>query len=111
MLLAQKPGLPDGDVHDKLTLHVKLNAHGQIDLDAYDTASSPWLATREQSGAEPHNLEIVRVDEGWALQSIRSEDDPFWTFEGHVYRPGELVSLRQPDGQNLLFRIVQTENV
>ena len=110
MVLAQGPGLPGGNLDDKLTLHLKLTQQGQIDLDAYNSAAAPWLATRDRHGAEPHSLEIVRVDEGWALQSTRSEDDPFWTFEGHVFRPGELVSLRQPDGQTLLFRIVQTES-
>ena len=52
---------------------------------------------------------MVRIDEGWALQSTNSEDDPIWTFDGHVYRPGELVLLRRPDRQELLFRIVAAE--
>jgi len=110
MLLAQAPGKPDGDVEDRLTMDVRLNHHGQIDLDAFHSAPTPWLARREVAGHQPRDLEIIRIDEGWALQSTRSEDnDPIWTFDGHVFRPGELVRLRRPEGQEFLFRIVSTE--
>ena len=109
LLLAQGPGKPEGDVEDRLTLGLPLNQQGQIDLDAYQSAPTPWLATRERPGMEPRSLEIIRIDEGWALQSTRSEDDPIWTFDGHVYRPGELVRLRRPDSQEMLYRIVAAE--
>jgi hypothetical protein len=109
MLLAQGPGKPDGDLDDRLIMGLCLTQQGQIDIDAYHAAPKPWLARRERAGAEPRNLEVIRIDEGWALQSTRSEDDPIWTFDGHVFRPGELVRLRPPDSQELLFRIVSAE--
>ena len=109
LLLAQGPGMPDGDIMDRLVLDLALTPQGQIDLGAYETASRPWLATREHSGSPPRHLEVIRIDEGWALQSTNSMDDPIWTFEGHVFRPGELVVLNRPDGETLLFRIVNTE--
>ena len=101
--------MPDGSVEDRLTLNMALTSQGQIDLAAYDTAERPWLATREQPGHPPRDLEVIRIDERWALQSTNSLDDPIWTFEGHVFRPGELVVLNRPDGETLLFRIVNTE--
>lgn len=107
LLLAQGPGQPDGDITDRLTLSLALNSQGQIDAQAYESAPQPWLARRE--GATSRELEVIRVDDGWALQSTDSLDDPIWTFEGHVYRPGELVQLRRPDGERMLFRIVATE--
>ncbi|MGI4951219.1 MAG: hypothetical protein ACRYGM_05395 [Janthinobacterium lividum] len=107
LLLAQGPGKPDGDVSDRLVMNLALNSQGQIDSAAYDAAPEPWLATRENPDAKA--LEVIRVDEGWALQSTNGWDDPIWTFEGYVYRPGELVQLRRPDGEQLLFRIVALE--
>ena len=107
LVLAQGPGRPDGDVAERLILNLELNSQGQIDPAAYDGAPEPWLASRE-NGAQKA-LEVIRVDDGWALQSTNSLDDPIWTFEGHVFRPGELVQLRRPDGETLLFRIVATE--
>jgi hypothetical protein len=109
MLLAQGPGKPEGDLEDRLVMALALTNQGQIDLDAYHAASAPWLARRERAGSEPRDLEVIRIDERWALQSTRSEDDPIWTFDGHVFRPGELVRLRRPDSQELLFRIVSAE--
>ena len=109
MLLAQGPGLPKGDLGDRLVTHLLLNAQGQIDPAAYDADPMPWLATRDAPGREPIQVEVIRLDEGWALQSMRDADDPLWTFEGHVFRPGELVRLRRPDGEELLFRIVASE--
>jgi hypothetical protein len=110
MLLAQGPGKPDGDLEDRLVMGLCLTRQGQIDVEAYNSAAMPWLAWRERAGAQPRNLEIIRIDEGWALQSTNGEDDPIWTFDGHVFRPGELVQLRRPDGQELLFRIVSAES-
>ena len=109
MLLAQGPGKPEGDLEDRLIMGLCLNQQGQIDLDAYHAAPRPWLARRERAGSEARDLEVIRIDEGWALQSTRSEDDPIWTFDGHIFRPGELVRLRRPDSQELLFRIVAVE--
>lgn len=111
LLLAQGPGKPDGDIEDRLVLDIGLNAQGQIDGQAYETAERPWLAVRERHGGAARHLEVIRLDEGWALQSTNSLDDPIWAFEGHVYRPGELVALKRPDGETLLFRIVNSERV
>lgn len=109
MLLARGPDKPDGDLDDRLIMELCLTQQGQIDLEAYNAAPSPWLARRERAGGTPRELEIIRIDEGWALQSTNSEDDPIWTFEGRVFRPGELVCLRRPDQEQLLFRIVSAE--
>ncbi len=109
MLLARGPGKPDGDLDDRLVMQLCLTRHGQIDVEAYHAAAAPWLARRERTGRPARHLEIIRIDEGWALQSTNSEDDPIWTFDGRVYRPGELVCLHRPDREELLFRIVSAE--
>ncbi len=111
LLLAQGPDKPDGDINDKLELDLVLTGTGQIDVSAHDAAPSPWRARRNLAGRADVNLEIIRVDEGWALQSTSSLDDPIWAFEGHVFRPGELVRLHSPAGDDLLYRIVNTEQM
>ncbi len=108
MLLAKGPGRPKGDLDDRLVVRLALNSQGQIDPAAYETDIMPWLATRERPGVEDKPSELIRLDEGWALQSMISEDDPLWTLEGYVFRPGELVRLGRPDGEELLFRIVSS---
>ena len=110
LVLAHSPDKPEGDIEDRLTLELALTAQGQIDSAGYEGAASPWLATRQRNGGSPRALEVIRLDEGWALQSTNSLDDPIWVFEGHVFRPGELVRLRRPDGSALLYRIVASES-
>lgn len=109
LLLAKGPGLPHGDLDDRLVVRLALNPQGQIDPGAYEADPAPWLAIRARPGVEDRHSELIRLDEGWALQSIVSEDDPLWTLEGHVFRPGDLVRLGRPDGEELLFRIVASE--
>ena len=110
LVLVQGPGKPAGDIEDRLVLVPQLTRQGLLDLDAYHASTMPWLAWRMRRGAEPRALEILRIDEGWALQSTNSEDDPIWTFDGSVFRPGELVRLRRPNGGQYLFRIVSVES-
>lgn len=106
MVLAKGPGRPDGDLDDRLIVRLVLNQQGQIDPSAYADDPTPWLAIHRRPGMDDRHSELIRLDEGWALQSMASEDDPLWTFEGFVFRPGDLVRLGQPDGEGLLFRIV-----
>lgn len=106
MLLAKGPECPNGDIDDRLTVRLALTLQGQIDSSAYDNDPIPWLAIRERPGMKDKHSELIRLEDGWALQSMISEDDPLWTFEGHVFRPGDLVRLGRPDGEDLLFRIV-----
>lgn len=110
LVLAQAPGLPRGDLEDRLELHLALTPQGQLDEEAFEAAPAPWWATRERSGSPPQHCELIRLDGRWVLQSLRDgDDDPLWAFEGWVFRPGELVRLRRPDGTELLYRIVQVE--
>ncbi len=109
LVLVQGPDKLSGDLEDKLFLYPTLTQQGQMDVEAFHAATSPWLAWRHRGNAEPRALEIIRIDEGWALQSTNSEDDPIWTFDGSIFRPGELVRLRRPDGESFLFRIVAAE--
>ena len=110
LVLAQAPGLPQGDLEDRLELHLALTPQGQLDDQAFDAAPAPWHARRERPGRPPQHAELIRLEGRWVLQGLQqADDDPLWAFEGWVFRPGELVSLRRPDGTELLFRIVQAE--
>ncbi len=111
MLLARGPGLPEGDLNDRLSVELCLTSQGLLDAEAFEARSEPWLAARERPGIAVKRSELMPLDQGWALQGIHGDDDPLWQFEGHVFRPGELVVLRRPDGEELIFRIVASETV
>lgn len=109
MLLARGPGVPEGDLNDRLVVHAQLTAQGQLDRDAAYQDPLPWHASRERPGQADKPLELVPLDEVWFLRSMDGDDDPLWAFDAHILRPGEPVVLRRPDGEELIFRIVASE--
>jgi hypothetical protein len=109
MILAYAPGRPEGDLADRLELLVHLTSQGQLDDAAFAAGDPPWPSVRVLPDGSQRHGELVMLDAGWALRSVRSEDDPLWTLEGRVLRPGELVTLRRPDGEEHIFRVVNVE--
>jgi len=109
MLLARGPGLPQGDLNDRLTVHAALTGAGHLDLDAALGDTAPWVACRERPGQTVKKSELVPLDDGWFLRSLTGDDDPLWLFSAQVLRPGEPVFLQRPDGEELIFRIVASE--
>jgi hypothetical protein len=109
MLLAYAPGRPEGDLSDRLELRVCLTPQGQLDDAAFAASPLPWPSLRVLPDGGERPGALVALETGWALRSVRSEDDPLWALEGRVFRPGELVTLRRPDGEELVFRVVNVE--
>jgi len=105
-LLASGPGHPEGDVAQGIELTVPLTPQGQIEPAAAGAAVRRFWRDREDwTGA------LEMIDAGWALRSTRSADEPLWEFDLRILRPGEYVSLRRPDGEDAVFRIVSVEPV
>lgn len=109
-LLAQGPGFPEGDTEHGLVLTACLTPQGQVDTVAYEADPLPWIAKRFWPDREPWTGELIRVDEtGWALRPVSGEDEPLWDLEARIFRPGDYITLRRPDGEELIFRIVNVE--
>lgn len=113
-LLAAGPRMPTGSIEHGLELNVALTPQGQIDPAAYFADPAPWRARRFRPGREDWRGEVVLVDEGnveagWALQGEQGMDEPVWTLEARICRPGDYVNIRRPDGEELVFRIVAVE--
>ena len=106
----------DEFIYQEMLAHVPLIAHGDARRVLIIGAGDGGVLRRvlqhrtvEQAVMVEIDGEVIRLDEGWALQSLGSEDDPLWTFEGQLFRPGELVRVGRPDGEELLFRIVAAD--
>jgi hypothetical protein len=109
MLLAQGPAQPFGDLNDRIQLSVTLTSQAHIDGVAWETGTLPWVATRDRLGQARRTSELVKIDSGWALRSIGGEDDPLYSLDVQIVRPGELAMVRPPNGDELLYRIVAVE--
>lgn len=106
MVLAHGPGLPNGDLNDRMTLTAALTAQGQLDPEQNEGSAS-----RVRLGQPDKRSVLVPQGEGWALRGLHGDDDPLWTIDAHIWRPGEPVVLRRPDGEELIYRIVASEAV
>ena len=110
MLAAQPGGRPDGIGTERLELTLRLTPQGRIDLDATrQPDGAPWPVHWTASDGTEHAGELVRLETGWALREHPGDDDPLWRFEPGVLRPGESVTLREPDGRAAEFRVVAVE--
>lgn len=102
-MLAAVPGEPD----KRLELTLRLTPDGRIAKAPIDGENWPvsWTGT----DGEPKAGELVPIETGWAVRQHRGDDDPLWPLQAGVLRPGESVTLREPDGGQTEFRIVAVE--
>jgi hypothetical protein len=107
MVLASGPGVPAGDLDYRLELTATLTPQATLDEAAYGEGA--WHAVRILPDGSRRPAELVRNDDGWALQGPAGEDSALWDFEGRVFRPGEYVTVRRAGGEELVFRIVEVE--
>jgi len=105
-LLAQGPGLPEGDTAQGLEVVAALTLDGQLDTDAYFADPRPWQARRFRPERPDWHGELVREDEGWALRGEPAEDGPLWFLQARTLHPGNYMTLSRPDGAEFGFRIV-----
>ena len=111
MLLAQGPGKPEGDIHEGIDMRACLNSQGQVDVGAYEADPLPWRVRRFWPGREDWFGHLIMLDDGqWGLLSEGGDNAPVWNISGRTFRPGEYVTLRRPDHEELIFRIVNVEH-
>ena len=108
-VLASGPGMPGGSIAQGLDMVVPLTPQGRMDEVALIAADAPLPARRFRPDREDWTGVLVATDGGFALQSENSRDDPIWAMEAHVFRPGDYVTLRRPNGEEMVFRIVAVD--
>ena len=109
MVLAQGPGRPGGDLDDRMILYAVLTAGAHLDAAEWSAGDQPWRTRRERSGHPVRSGELVKIDEGWALRELDSEDEPLYRLAAGAVRPGEMVSVARLDGDAMLYRVVAVE--
>ena len=109
MVLAHGPGHPDGDVNDRMHLRVVLTPQGYLDGPAWESGRDPWRSSRERAGQAIRSGELVKLEDGWALRELDSEDEPLYSLSAEIIRPGEIVRVSRLDGDEMLYRIVAVD--
>ena len=109
MVLASGPDMLDGDLNDRIDMQVMLTAHGHLDPSAWETGRETWLTVRQRVGRPTRTGELVKIDDGWALRDVDSEDGPLSSLSATIIRPGEIVTVVRPKGDALIYRIVSVD--
>lgn len=113
LVMANGPGLPQGSAGHRYELDVALTPGGHLDADAWRNSAAPWPATRIWPG-EPPSTGDVQWDEdtGWSLRFFPGDgervDAPLHSLITNAgqLRPGEYVTIQEPDGGEYGYRVV-----
>ncbi|WP_426956167.1 hypothetical protein [Muricoccus radiodurans] len=106
-------GLPEGSPEHRYELRLTLDPQGYPDPAAWQADPEPWPARRIWPGQGLMEGDVqYDPDEGWALRFFRRDDSPVDAPLHAVLRsrspcrPGETVTIAEPDGREYAWRIV-----
>ena len=111
--LARTRDFPEGSVSRAYLLRLPLDEKGLIDESAL--GNSPALATVHRYWPNQPDMSgyVVRTPNGWALSYEPGEEDDETVFhlETHPIRIGEYITLTEPDGSRLPFRVASLKQL
>lgn len=109
--LARTPEFPAGSPNHAYILRVPLTDEGLIDETS--RAANPALATVRRMTPEAASQVgyLLRKGDGWALSYELGDDDDesVYHLDSHPFRLGEYLTLTEPDGSRLPFKVVHLE--
>jgi hypothetical protein len=109
--LARSAGYPNGSATRAYLLHLPLEESGLVNEDAFQR--SPALATvrRHWPNERDRAGYVIRKPKGWAFSYAPgdADDEDLFHLEAHPLRPGEYVTIIEPDGDRLPYRVVAAE--
>ncbi|TXC69256.1 hypothetical protein FSZ31_10120 [Sphingorhabdus soli] len=107
--LARTEEFPQGSASRAYLVHLPLNNDGTVDLDELDrsrpsaTVRRFWPNERDISGY------VIRTENGWAFSYRVGDDDDeqLYHLETHRIVEGEYLTIHEPDGSTLPFRVAR----
>jgi hypothetical protein len=107
------PGFPEGSPGHRYEIELALDAAGRPDAAAWAADPAPWRARRIAPGAGPLQGDVQHdPDHGWSIRffgaAADGPDAPETQFDtgAEPVRPGEYVSVVEPDGAAFTYRVV-----
>jgi len=111
--LARTAGFPEGSPSRAFILRLPLFADGLID--AAEVARNPAMATVKRFWANEPDQQgyVIRAGKTWAFSYQIGEDDDEKLFhlEAHPLLEGEYLTLTEPDGAQLPFRVTRVDSI
>jgi len=111
--LARTQEFPEGSASRAYLLRLPLDEHGLIDEQAL--GCSPAMATVHRHWPNQPDLSgyVVRTPSGWAMsyEPGEGDDETVYQLETHPIRIGEYLTMTEPDGRRLPFRVTSMKQL
>jgi len=111
--LARTPDFPEGSASRAYLLHLPIDSNGLIDESSRETLPARATVRRVWPNEPDLSGHVIRRKDGWAFSYAPGEDDDETIFhlENHPIRLGEYLTLTEPDGQRLPFRVTSMKEI
>jgi hypothetical protein len=112
LVRAWSPAEPKGAAAQRITFGMALDAHGGPDAEAWLADPNPWPARGEPLSGPPLGGDVAHDEEGWSLRfwpdGAPAAEAPLYRILGGQgwLRPGEVVTIREPNGAEAAWRVV-----
>jgi hypothetical protein len=113
LALTAGPGLPEGSTAHRYEIELALDSGGHPDAAAWLADPEPWRARRIQPDTDPVQGDVQHEpDHGWSIRffgtAAEGPDAPETMFDcgSDPVRPGEYVTVTEPDGVEWTYRVV-----
>ena len=113
LVMANGPGFPQGSADHRYELDVTLTPGGHLDPAAWRADPKVWPATRSWPGSPPRPGDVQWDDDtGWFLSFAQANGEaaaePLHALIRNAgqLRPGEYLTIREPDGTEYGYRVV-----
>jgi hypothetical protein len=107
--LARSREFPQGSGHHGYEFMLPLTQEGKLDVATWEKAPELSTVHRFWEGEGDETGQLTRSGKDkWAFSFREGEEDdePIHRFAEHVFKEGEYLSVREPDGEMHTFKIV-----
>lgn len=111
--LARTEEYPNGSPRHVYIIHVPLTDDGLIDEPQLERQPERASVHRYWEDERPMSGYVVRTPAGWAFSYERGEadDEAVFHLETHPLRPGDYVTIIDPDGYRLPMRVASAQEL
>jgi hypothetical protein len=110
--LARAPGFPNGSPSRAYLLHLPLDERGLVEEEVFRQAPALATVRRHWPNERDRSGYVIRKGRGWAFSYAvgDADDENIFHLESHPLRPGEYVTITEPDGERLPYRVMVAES-